>query len=120
MCKLPSLLSAAVAPALEQSPDAPADMIACKPHGWSNDGDPQRLDTRGGPWLFAPAVAQLKRSKEAGGSNLGFGILGFKDGFFLVRGVSYSEYGYPPPKTPLNSGPGWAAGPCSSEGTPCP
>jgi hypothetical protein len=89
----------------------PSDMASCKLEGWSTDKDPNGLNVRAAPNASAPVLARLpQRSEAENGSLAQFEILGFKDGWVLIKGASYGDYGDPPPAKPLYSGMGWVHG----------
>jgi hypothetical protein len=102
---------AAAAPAVAATIQTPSDTVPCTLKGWSRDKDPNGLNVRAAPSASAPVVARLPwRPKAENGSLVEFEILGFKDGWALIRGASYGNYGDPPPATPLYSGQGWVHG----------
>jgi hypothetical protein len=97
--------------ALAASVSVPQDTISCKLEGWSTDKDPKGLNVRAAPDASAPILAKLlPRPQAESGSLAQFEILGFKDGWVLIKGASYGDYGDPPPATPLYSGMGWVHG----------
>lgn len=104
--------SIAVGPwALAASVSVPADTVSCKLEGWSNDKDPNGLNVRAAPNASAPILARLPQRPQAeNGALVEFEILGFKDGWVLIKGASYGDYGDPPPATPLYSAMGWVHG----------
>jgi len=106
-----AFLIAAAAPALAATVETPASAVSCDLEGWSRDKDPNGLNVRAAPNGSAPVVARLPwRPKAENGSFVEFKILGFKDGWALISGANYGDYGDPPPATPLYSGKGWVHG----------
>lgn len=105
------LLLALAAPAAAESIEIPSDIVACQLEAISLDADPAGLNVRAGPSLSAKVIARLPRRPQVeSGSNPEVRILGFKDGWFLIEGASYGDYGDPPPPRPLYAGKGWAHG----------
>ncbi len=104
--------SLALAPcALAASASVPPDMVQCELEGWSTDKDPKGLNVRATANASAAILARLPPRPEAeSGSLAQFDILGAKDGWFLIKGASYGDYGDPPPATALYSGTGWVHG----------
>ena len=97
--------------ALAASASVPPDMVQCELEGWSTDKDPKGLNVRAAPNASAAILARLPPRPEAeSGSLAQFDILGAKDGWFLIKGASYGDYGDPPPATALYSGTGWVHG----------
>lgn len=106
------LFSLALAPhAFAASVTVPADTTTCKLEGWSTDKDPKGLNVRAAPNASAPILAKLPPRPQADNGSLAqFEVIGFKDGWVLIKGASYGDYGDPPPATPLYSGMGWVHG----------
>ena len=97
--------------AAAETVDIPADIVACHLEGISRDADPSGLNVRAAPSLTAKVIARLPiQPRIASGSNPEFKILGFKDGWFLIEGANYGDYGDPPPPKPLYAGKGWVHG----------
>ena len=93
------------------SATVPSDMVPCKLEGWSTDKDPNGLNVRAAPNASAAILARLPpRPQAESGSLVQFEILGVRDGWLLIKGASYGDYGDPPPATPLYSGMGWVHG----------
>lgn len=97
--------------AFAASVSVPPDTTICKLEGWSTDKDSKGLNVRAAPNASAPILAKLPpRPQAENGSLAQFQIVGFKDGWVLIKGASYGDYGDPPPATPLYPGMGWVHG----------
>jgi len=91
--------------------EVPADMVPCQLHALSVDDDPAGLNVRAAPSASAAVLARLpKWTKADNGPYPELTILGFKDGWFLIEGAHYGDYGDPPPPKPLYAGRGWVHG----------
>jgi hypothetical protein len=89
----------------------PPDTVACSFRAWAADPDPQGLNVRSAPNLKAAVLGHYIWLKNADAGNfVEFNVKGFRDGWFLIDGGSYGDYGDPPPPEPLYSGRGWVHG----------
>lgn len=89
----------------------PPDTIACSLRAWAADPDPQGLNVRAAPNTSAAILGHYIWRKNADAGNfVEFNINGFKDGWFLIDGGTYGDYGDPPPPEPVYSGRGWVHG----------
>lgn len=89
----------------------PQDTTVCSFRAWAADPDPQGLNVRSAPNLKAAVLGHYIWQKNADAGNfVEFNVTGSRDGWFLIDGGSYGDYGDPPPKEPLYSGRGWVHG----------
>lgn len=80
----------------------PPDMTSCNTEGWATDRDPNGLNVRAAPSAKAPVIAHFKfRADVENATNVQFDIKGFKDGWLLIEGGTYGDYGDPQPKEPV-------------------
>jgi len=102
-----AVLMAAGAEAKDPAIVVPADTTACNTEGYAIDKDPAGLNVRAGPSASAPVVARFKyRAKETDAPSVEVHIIGYKDGWLLIEGGSYGDYGGITPP-PVYSGKGW-------------
>ena len=89
----------------------PADMIACAAEGWAAHPDSAALNVRAAPNTTAAILGHhIWRKNAEAGNFVEFHIKGSKDGWLLIEGGSYGDYGDPPPAEPVYSGLGWVHG----------
>lgn len=88
----------------------PPDTVACSFRAWAADPDPQGLNVRSSPNLKSDILGHYIWRKNADAGNfVEFNVKGFKDGWFLIDGGSYGDYG-DAPVVPPYSGRGWVHG----------
>jgi len=88
----------------------PDDTTPCDFKAWAMDPDPKGLNVRAAPDAAAEVIARfVERTKEANGQYVEFRAHGFKNGWLLVEGGEYGDYGDPPPRTPVYKGWGWVS-----------
>ena len=86
-----------------------AGVAACAIYGWSSDPDPHGLNIRAAPRADAETISRVPLPEEQAGDNYAaeFDIIGSRNGWFLIRGVRFRDYGSDKGERPLFSGPGW-------------
>jgi hypothetical protein len=84
-------------------------VTACALSGWSNDPDPNGLNIRTAPRADAEIIGRVPPAKMQAGDSYAaeFDIVGSRNGWFLVRGVKYRDYGAGKGDRVLFAGPGW-------------
>jgi hypothetical protein len=88
----------------------PRDTTACSFRAWAADPDPQGLNVRSAPNLKAAVLGHYIWRKNADAGNfVEFNVKGFRDGWFLIDGGSYGDYGDAPSEAPYG-GRGWVHG----------
>ena len=93
----------------EPTSHLPKGTTACSTGGWMNDSDPKGLNLRAGPSAKARIVAQLPHLSSSYG--IEFGVIGFKDGWFLIENSVNPDYEQNAPKNQrIYAGRGWVAG----------
>lgn len=91
----------------------PPGTVACRLSGWS---EVRGAQMRAGPSPDARLLATFSpRASRQGGVDITgtfpeFEIRGYNNGWFLIGGASYGDYGDPEPRRPLYSGEGWMRG----------
>ncbi len=111
--RLPSafLFAAFGGAALAEAVTVPADTVTCSMNAWAADPDPAGLNVRAAPTASAAVLGHYIWRKNADTGNfVEFEIKGFKDGWFLIEGGTYGDYGDPPPPEPVYNGRGWVHG----------
>jgi hypothetical protein len=101
-CSLP--MAAGVAATVDT-----AGVAACTIDGWSSDTDPHGLNIRAAPRVDAEIIGRVPPPEEQAGDSYAaeFDIIGSRNGWFLIRGVMFRDYGSDKGERRLFSGPGW-------------
>lgn len=96
------------APARAASVDT-SGVTACSLSGWSSDPDPAGLNIRAAPRADAEIIGRVPAPRAQGGDSYAaeFEIIGSRNGWFLVRGVKFADYGSGKGDRALVAGPGW-------------
>jgi hypothetical protein len=104
-CSLPP--AAAVAATVDT-----AGAAACALSGWSSDPDPAGLNIRAAPRADAEIVGRVPPPEEQAGDSYAaeFRIIGSRNGWFLINGVKFRDYGGDKGERMLFGGPGWVFG----------
>jgi hypothetical protein len=86
-----------------------AGAAACALSGWSNDPDPAGLNIRAAPRADAEIIGRVPPPQEQAGDTYAaeFDIIGSRNGWFLINGVKFADYGSGKGDRALFSGPGW-------------
>lgn len=86
-----------------------AGVAACALPGWSNDPDPAGLNIRAAPRADAEIIGRVPPPQAQDGARYAaeFRITGSRDGWFLIAGVSFADYGSGKAGRVLFKGPGW-------------
>jgi hypothetical protein len=104
-CSLPPAVAAA--PTVDTTTAA-----ACTLSGWSNDPDPAGLNIRAAPRADAEIVGRVPPPEEQAGDSYAaeFDIIGSRNGWFLINGVTFRDYGGGKGARVRFGGPGWVFG----------
>jgi hypothetical protein len=104
-CSLPP--AAAVAATVDT-----AGAAACALSGWSSDPDPAGLNIRAAPRADAEIVGRVPPPEEQAGDSYAaeFRIIGSRNGWFLINGAKFRDYGGDKGERMLFGGPGWVFG----------
>jgi hypothetical protein len=87
-------------------------VISCALSGWSNDPDPAGLNIRAAPRADAEIIGIVPQPRQAGADGrpveeaAEFGIIGGRNGWFLIRDVKFVGY-YTEKDRSVFAGPGW-------------
>jgi hypothetical protein len=86
-----------------------AGAVSCAISGWSDDHDPAGLNVRAAPKKDAPVVARLPPTQDQGSDSYAaeFKIIGSRDGWLLISGAKFADYGSGKGDQILFPGPGW-------------
>jgi len=86
-----------------------AGVTACSLSGWSNDPDPAGLNIRLAPRADAEIIGKVPPARAQAGDSYAaeFEIIGSRNGWFLVRGVKFADYGSGKGDKAVIAGPGW-------------
>jgi hypothetical protein len=86
-----------------------AGVAACALSGWSNDPDPAGLNIRAAPRADAEIIGRVPPPEEQAGDSYSaeFGIIGSRNGWFLINSVKFRDYGSGKGDRVLFGGPGW-------------
>jgi hypothetical protein len=84
-------------------------VAACALSGWSSDPDPNGLNIRAAPRADAEIVGRVPSPQEQAGDSYAaeFDITGSRNGWFLISGVKFRDYGSGNGEQDLFRGPGW-------------
>jgi hypothetical protein len=84
-------------------------VTACALSGWSSDPDPNGLNIRAAPRADAEIIGRVPPQKAQAGDTYAaeFDIVGSRNGWFLVRGVKFADYGGGKGDRVLFAGQGW-------------
>ena len=103
---LVSCLSAS--PAVAATVDT-TGLTTCSLSGWSSDPDPAGLNIRSAPRADAEIIGRVSAARAQGRDSYAaeFDIIGSRNGWFLVRGVKFADYGSGKGDSVVFAGPGW-------------
>ena len=84
-------------------------VTVCALSGWSSDPDPNGLNIRAAPRADAEIIGRVPPPKAQAGDTYAaeFDIIGSRNGWFLVRGVKFADYGGGKGDRVLFAGQGW-------------
>ncbi len=86
-----------------------ANVTACALSGWSSDPDPAGLNIRAAPRADAEIIGRVPRPAPQAFDRYAaeFRIIGSRNGWFLITGVKFADYGSGKGDRVLFGGPGW-------------
>jgi hypothetical protein len=79
----------------------------CTLSGWSDDPDPAGLNIRAAPSVNAEVIGRVPRPREDHDEAAEFDIIGSRNGWFLIKGVKFVDYGSGKGDRAVFAGPGW-------------
>ena len=84
-------------------------ITACAISGWSDDDDPAGLNVRAAPRADAAVLSRIPPPQSQGGDSYAaeFKIIGSRNGWLLISGVKFADYGNGKGDHVLFAGPGW-------------
>jgi hypothetical protein len=82
-------------------------VTACTLSGWSDDPDPAGLNIRAAPGVTAEIIGRVPLPKEEHDEAAQFDIIGSRNGWFLIKGVKFVDYGSGKGDRAVFAGPGW-------------
>jgi hypothetical protein len=86
-----------------------AGATPCTISGWSDDHDPAGLNIRAAPRKDATVIGRIPPPEAQGGDTYAadFKIIGSRDGWLLISGAKFADYGNGKGDRVLFPGPGW-------------
>jgi hypothetical protein len=84
-----------------------AGVTTCALSGWSNDPDPSGLNIRAAPRADAEVIGRVPRPREKEDEAAEFDIIGTRNGWLLITGVKFVDYGSGKGDRTVFAGPGW-------------
>jgi hypothetical protein len=83
--------------------------VACALAGWSSDPDPAGLNIRAAPRADAEIVGRVPPPQQQAGDAYAaeLSIVGSRNGWFLINGVKFRDYGDGKGERAVFRGPGW-------------